>query len=92
MNSANAKVVRYFIVFSMGWTIGTLISQLVMDHQLTGNLYISAVLLGVSTILFITRAYEDEDTKILRASKESSDADYRHRQMEEEKKRYWDKQ
>jgi multisubunit Na+/H+ antiporter MnhB subunit len=73
MNSANAKVVIYFITFSMGFSTGTFIQELFGVGLVKPVALVALVLIAVSTVLFITRAYEDDDTKALLAYKQASE-------------------
>jgi hypothetical protein len=74
MNEANAKLIELFIIFSMGFTTGTLVVLVINNQVIIPTIIISAVLLSVSTVLFIFRAYEDDDTKLLRSYKKARDA------------------
>ena len=82
MNESNAKLVRYFIVFSMGFSNGTFI-QGIFGVGLVKPVAITAlVLIATSTVLFITRAYEDDDTKLLRMFKLAGDAQRKYGELE----------
>ena len=85
MNEANAKLVRYFITFSLGFTTGTFISQIFINGFVKTTAIISFVLIAVSTVLFIFRAYEDDGTKALRMFKKCADLVEKHQTKTEEK-------
>jgi uncharacterized membrane-anchored protein len=85
MNEANAKVVGYFIIFSMGFATGTFITQIFGVGFVKPTAIIALVLIAVSTVLFITHAYEDDATKALFAYKRCAELEAEYRKRTEEK-------
>lgn len=81
-----SKIAMYFIVFSMGFTTGTIAMQVINNELKIPAAITSAILLSVSTVLFIFRVYEDEDTKLLRMYKKAGDALHKYEKLLEEGK------